>query len=128
MMHLLALIGIPHALAQTLNGAGQGGAGVSDMWATICGVLPCTVGGTGGVGLVSYFSNRVIMFIWTLIGPTAVGMVIYAGIKVIMSEGKDEGREEAKKIIIYAAVGVILALISTAAIDFAQIFLRSSLQ
>lgn len=131
-MHLfLALIGrfIPAASAQTLKNAGQGGAGVSDMWDQICDVIPCiTSYGDGGTSLIDMLSSAVIRFIFPLTSVVAVIMVIYAGITIIISDGSDDKIGEAKKIITYAAGGVILSLLTTGIISFVKFYLSNVLR
>ena len=120
----LFLIGsfLPVAHA-TLSGAGQGGPGVSTMWSHICGILPCVTGLGGGSTLIDALSNSVISFVFPLISIVAVIMVIYAGIRIIMSDGDESKVSEAKKIIMYAAAGVILSIMTTAIITFVKTYL-----
>ena len=111
---------LPVAHAVTLDDAGTGAPGVGDMWGKIC---PLFLGGcnmTPG-DAVTYFTERIMLFVGSLIGAVAVGMVIYAGIKMILSQGQDEGRTEAKKIILYALAGVVLMMIAAAVIGFFEL-------
>lgn len=115
MQFLSLLTGIiPVASAQALKGAGKGGAGISDMWDQICETIPCSISG----GLVGFFTSRIVAFIWPLIGGVAVCLVIYAGIRIIFSQGKEDGISEAKKIITYAVAGVILAILASTIFGF----------
>ncbi len=98
---------------------GQSNAGIKNMWDQICqprGVLPCSLSGN----LIQFLSDRIIKFVFPLIGGIAVIMVIYAGLRIIFSQGKDEAVTEAKKIILYAVLGVFFSMIGYAAISFAN--------
>lgn len=131
MTFLFSLLGhlIPSASAQTLRNAGAGGAGVSDMWANICGILPCITGtAPGGSGLIDTLALAVIRFIFPLTSVVAVIMVMYAGIKIVTSDGSDDKISEAKKTIMYAVAGVILSLMATAIITFVRYYLSMVLR
>lgn len=105
------------AYAAGVQNVGQSNAGIGSMWRQICSVLPCTV---PGGNLISFLSNSIIKFVFPLIGGIAVLMVIYAGLRIIFSQGKDEAVTEAKKIILYAVLGVFFSMIGYAAITFAN--------
>jgi type IV secretion system pilin len=55
-----------------------------------------------------------INFFLTFLGIVAVIMVIYAGVTYVTSAGEDEKMQSAKKTIMYAAIGLIIVLISYA--------------
>lgn len=114
---LLALIGIDVAHAQVGSGPG-----VDEMWSTICSTLPfCDL----GTEAPAYFSQKLVIFIFPLIVAAAVCVIIYAGIKMIT--GGEEGFTEAKTIITYAVVGIILAMLTTAIFVFIGSFLLPKL-
>ncbi len=116
---------IPTAFADTLETAGNGGAGVSAMWAQICAVLPCvSTGGAGGRGLVTALANAAITFIFPLIAVVAVCMVMYAGILIVTSNGSEDKISEAKKVILYASAGVILSLLTSAVVGYLTYYLN----
>ena len=119
MMHfILFLLGLitPGAHAVTLDGAGEGGAGVSAMWSRICSTLPyCSLGPEGAV---EFFTGKIIVLIFSIIGGVGIALIVYAGIRMIVSQGQDEALVEAKKIVKYVAIGMTLALSATAAIGF----------
>ena len=121
MFFLHSFIGffVSKAHAQTLNGVGRGAPGVDAMWAHICSVLPCVTGLGAGNTLVAALVNAIITFVFPLISVVAVVLVIYAGILIITSGGSEDKVGEAKKIILYACVGVVLSLMTTAIIAFA---------
>lgn len=118
-----ALIGLFVSVthAQALQDAGSSGPGVSQMWQTICSVLPCTTNYASadlGNGLIVALANGIIGFLSPLITVVAVCLVIYAGIVIVTSNGSEEKIGEAKKIIIYACAGVVLSLMTSAIIGF----------
>ena len=117
MTALLTLLGmfIPVAIAETLDDAGSGAPGVSQMWQMICNVMPCSV---NGGNLVTVFAGKIINFIFPLTSVVAVIMVIYAGINIVISNGSDEKVTEAKKIMTVAGVGVVLSILTTAILNF----------
>lgn len=79
------------------------GAGVSEMWSMIRGSVPFADVGAGAPG---YFAGQVVSFLFPLIIAAGVCSFIYAGIKMI-TQG-EEGYDEAKTIIRYTALGLIL--------------------
>lgn len=126
LFHFLAGLITPKALAYTLgsDASSMDAPGVSGMWAKICGALRCSP----GEGALVFFTQKTIDFIFPLVGAVAVCIVIYAGIKLTTSEGNDEGRSEAKKIILHALGGIILAMIAGAVVRFfAVVFLPTLL-
>lgn len=123
-MALLSLLHrwlVPVAQAVVLENAGSwspSGApnpGVQMMWARICRTLPfCGVGPAAP----AFFVGKVIRFIFLAIGGIAVLMIIYAGIKLIIAQGSDEALTEARKIVLYAAAGIVLSIIGNALIVY----------
>jgi hypothetical protein len=65
---------------------------------------------------VQFFTDRIITFAFSIIGAVAVGLLMYAGIRMMI--GGEEGMTEAKKIVQYTLIGIVLALIATAAVAF----------
>ncbi|UPA22223.1 hypothetical protein K8942_04165 [Candidatus Peribacteria bacterium] len=124
-MSLLAtIIGniIPSASARTLEEAGAGNAGVRAMWNQICAAIPC-VASSSGDNLIEALVSAIIAFIFPLTSVIAVCMVIYAGIQIVISNGSEDKVGEAKKIMMYAAAGVILSLMTSAIMSFAVYYL-----
>lgn len=122
---------IPTAKALVLDAAGtwtttgQPNQAIIGMWTRICTVLPgCTYFGgsrlgmagpeTGGIGTNAplVFAMKLARYIFLGIGGVAVIVIVYAGIKLVTSQGNEESYAEAKKMVIYAAVGLIVALVS----------------
>lgn len=112
MLHLLRIF-VQKAHAQV--GAGPG---VDEMWETICSTLPyCDL----GTNAPAFFSQRIVNFVFPLIVGAAVCVVIYAGIKMIT--GGEEGYTEAKTIIMYGLVGIVLATLTGTVFVFIGSFL-----
>lgn len=61
---------------------------------------------TAVVGFINYFLG--------FLGLVAVAFVIYAGVLMVTSQGEDEGTGKAKKILLYAGIGIIIILLSFA--------------
>lgn len=118
MFILRSLVGsfIPTAHAGLRDGLGSNPA-LTKMWDEICSVMPCHLSGPGGT-LPVVLALRVADFITKVIGGAAALVLLYAAIKVILSQGKDEGISEGRKIAMYALLGVILAIISDSVILF----------
>jgi hypothetical protein len=53
-----------------------------------------------------------------IVGSIAVVAILWASIKMIGSFGDDQGKEEAKKIIIGAVVGIVLAVTGVAVVNW----------
>ena len=54
-----------------------------------------------------------------IIGGIAVIAILWASIKMISSFGEDQGKEDAKKIIIGAVIGIALAIVGAALVSWA---------
>lgn len=57
-----------------------------------------------------------------LVSGGAVIAIIWGGIRMATSGGNEEGREAAKKTIMYAVAGVVLAVMSVAIMNFVGTF------
>lgn len=107
---------VPSAEAQVLKDIGDRGPGVEDMWDEICDILPfCEVGRAAPALL----SLKISSFLLRMIGGVAVLVLIYAGIRLIASRGNEEDQTEAKKIVLYALLGVVLAIVADVAVNYA---------
>lgn len=72
-----------------------------------------------GIGFIIHLSVRVAdVIVIPLIGGIAVVGVLWASIKMITSFGDDQGKEEAKKIIIGTCVGIALAVAGVAIVHW----------
>jgi len=72
---------------------------------------------TGGEGSIRALILRIVDFILLFLGLLAVIMIIYGGITYVSSAGNQEKVDQAKKIIMYAIVGIIIVLISFALVN-----------
>lgn len=70
-------------------------------------------GQTGLRGLVLTIVN----FFLTFLGLLAVVMVIYGGFLYVSSAGEEENVTKAKKILLYAVIGIILIVVSFALVN-----------
>lgn len=71
---------------------------------------------TGGETDLKKLILKILNFFLTFLGILAVIMVVYGGVTYVTSAGNDEGIGNAKKIITYAVVGLIVILLSFAII------------
>ena len=80
----------------------------------------CTIFGACGDGraFIEDAAGRVAMLALAVVGGGAVIAVIIAGIKMSISAGNDQGREQAKTIIQYAVGGLVLAVASWSIVQF----------
>lgn len=74
-------------------------------------------GQTGGEGSLRSIILNIVNFILIFLGLIAVIMIIYGGITYVTSAGNNENVEKAKKIIMYAIIGIIIVLISFALVN-----------
>ena len=110
MFTLLSVIGslIPKAHAALREGFAPNEA-IQSMWDKICGVMLCQLSGQGDPPMV--LALKVTQFITKMIGGAASLVLLYAAIKVILSQGKDEGISEGKKIRYRDGAHAIVAIV-----------------
>ncbi len=72
---------------------------------------------TGGEGSIRLLVLRIINFFLGFLGILAVIMVIYGGVTYVTAAGSDESIGNAKKIILYSLVGIIVILLSFAIVN-----------
>jgi hypothetical protein len=72
---------------------------------------------TGGTGSLRELVLRIVNFFLTFLGILAVIMVIYGGVTYVTAAGNDEAVGNAKNIILYALVGIIIILLSFAIVN-----------
>lgn len=72
---------------------------------------------TGGEGSIRSLVLRIVNYFLTFLGLISVVMVIYGGITYVIAAGEDEKIGNAKKIITYALVGLVIVLISFAVVN-----------
>ncbi len=69
---------------------------------------------TGGEGSIRNLILNIVNFFLLFLGLIAVIMIIYGGITYVTAGGNQEHVEKAKKIIMYAIIGIVIVLISFA--------------
>jgi hypothetical protein len=74
-------------------------------------------GPTNGEGDIREFAKTILNFILGFLGFIAVVYIIYGGFLYIMSGGDDANVEKGKKIILNAAIGIIIILASFAIVN-----------
>ena len=72
---------------------------------------------TGGEGSLRSLILRMVNYFLTFLGVLAVIMIIYGGVTYVTAAGKDEAVGNAKKIIMYALIGIIIVLLSFAVVN-----------
>jgi hypothetical protein len=107
---------IPSASAAQLQNTGSSNPGVAAMWAKICSVLPfCSLGAESAP---QYFTGKVIFIVQSLVTSVAIMMILYAAILMSTTQ-LDEGRlDEAKNIIKFAVIGLVLSVIAGAMMQY----------
>ena len=79
---------------------------------------PDIIGGaTGNEGDLKSLVQTILNFFLGFLGFVATLMVIYGGILYVTSAGNDENVGKAKKILLYAATGIVIILISFALVN-----------
>lgn len=80
--------------------------------------LPDVIGGvTGGETSARELARTILNFLLGFLGFLAVIMIIYGGFRYMTAGGEEQGLESAKKIILYAIVGIIVILLSFAIVN-----------
>ncbi|MBU1018899.1 MAG: pilin [Patescibacteria group bacterium] len=72
---------------------------------------------TGGEGSFRTLARVIINFFLYFLGFIATAMIIYGGVLYVTSGGQDEQTGKAKKILIYAIVGIVIILLSFAIVN-----------
>ncbi len=74
--------------------------------------MPTTLIGDGGI-----FTTAVNLLLF-IVGATAVVMIIYGGFRYVISGGDGSAITSAKNTILYAIIGLVIAALAYAIIDF----------
>lgn len=83
-------------------------------------------GGPGtGVDFINNLAIRSANLVLKMITGGAVLAIMWGGIKMVSSAGNEEGKESAKKILLFATGGLLLAIMSQAVISFTAGFISS---
>lgn len=112
---LLIALGIllPHfALAAGL--ADIGGFG-SNAWTSVCAMLPYCGQGAGGVQIITGIIVKTVL--WAVAGGAMV-VILYAAARMISYAGNEEILTKSKKIIFYAALGLLLATLASTILNY----------
>lgn len=72
------------------------------------------------------FAERAAMMILSLIGGVCVLVVMYGGLRLTASAGNDSARDEAKKAIFTALIGLVFAVMGAAIVQFVANFIGSN--
>lgn len=72
---------------------------------------------TGGTGSFRELALRIVNYVLGFLGFIAVVMIIYGGFLYVSAAGKEETIGKAKKIIMYAIVGIVIILLSFAIVN-----------
>ncbi len=62
--------------------------------------------------------STIINYFLGLLGLIAVGFLIYAGVLMVTAGGNDEQVTKARKIIMYAVIGIVIILLSYTIVQF----------
>ncbi len=100
-------------LMPTAHAAVYGGSGLLGGLSAASGL-----GGIANSVSLSQLIVRVILFVLNIILLLAVVAIIVAGIYLIVSNGDEGQKDKAKKIILYAVLGIILILLSRLIVTF----------
>lgn len=77
----------------------------------------CADTGEDGTEATDIVTNLINLFLFA-IGALAVVMIIHSGFKYVNSRGDAEGVKSAKNTLLYAVIGLIVALLAYAIVDF----------
>jgi hypothetical protein len=112
-MGLMLFSFAPGAFAQ-----GAAGTAVSGTGALSDGDKPEIVNAlSGGSGNIRELALRIINFFLAFLGLVAVIMIIYAGILYVTAAGEEGPVGTAKKIILYAVIGIVIIALSFALVN-----------
>lgn len=111
---------VPRAHA-AIEQLGSRSPGIDAMWAQLKQVFPHTDYGSQGFAfLILLFTNFILRFI----GGVAVLMIIYGGIRMITTVADENAHGEAKKIVQYACIGLVLTIAADAIVLYVMSVVR----
>ncbi len=125
MLTFLFLIGMfltEKARAMGLSDIGMGdtfSASFKGMWDDVCTILPYCKKGDMGVAIVTGIIINTVLW---LIGSAAVLIILYAAARIVASGGNDEMLSKGKKMIFYAVLGLLFAVLTSAIVNFVFAF------
>lgn len=109
------LLLFPLAAHATIEQLAADAPGISGMWGDIGKIFPHTGFGASGF---AYVLVTMIDIILRFIGGLAVLMIIFGGIRMMMTVADENSHSEAKKIVMYACLGLILAIMGDGIISY----------
>lgn len=98
--------------------AGAAPAGALDPTAAGCRVNPSATICQNNAGNVDAFIKNLVRILLWAIGIISVIMIIIGGIRYVMSQGDTSNVQQAKNTILYAVIGLVVALLSYTIVDF----------
>lgn len=125
MTSLFSLIGswVGSVSAASIEQLGSGAPGIDGMWGQLKQLFPHTdLGGEGLAFIVLMFINIILRFI----GGIAVLMIVYAGIRMMMTVADENAHMEAKKIVLFAGLGLIFAIGADAIVMYVMTVVRAA--
>lgn len=72
---------------------------------------------TGGTGSIRELAVRIINYVLGFLGLIAVAMIIYGGVSYVTAAGDQTKVDNAKKVILYAILGLIIVILSYAIVN-----------
>jgi hypothetical protein len=109
------------AHAANIEQLGSGSPGIDAMWADLKSIFPHTDYGSGGLGFAMLLATNIIL---RFIGGIAVLMIVYGGIRMMLTVNNESAHEDAKKIVIYALLGLVLVIATDAIVLYAMNLLK----
>lgn len=113
-------IGLATSPAYAVNEAGSGGV----VSAACTNAADCvksgvaTAGGTGATGNLGDLIKKIVNVLLFVLGAVAVIMIVIGGFKYVVSNGDSSAVTSAKNTIMYAVIGLIVALLAYAIVNF----------
>ena len=115
--------GLTRASASSIEQLGSGSPGIDTMWTELKGIFPHTDLGSGGLAFfVLLLTNLILRFI----AGIAVLMIVYGGIKMMTTVADENAQSEAKKVVIFACLGLILAIGADAIVMYVMVLVQSA--
>ena len=87
-------------------------------WAQLDTNAPDVTGKSIGGGNLKTAVTNVVKYILTFVAIIAVAVIVFAGIRFIISAGEEGEKEKAKKMIIYAVIGLLIVMLAQAIVNF----------
>ena len=125
MSALFILIGltVSRAYATSIEQLGSGSPGIDQMWGQLKSIFPHTDLGSGGLAfLLLLLTNLILRFI----GGAAVLMIVYGGIRMTMTVLDENAHSEAKKVVMFAVIGLILTIGADAIVLYVMSLVQSA--